>query len=196
MCVCYKVNGQEFWDNNNGVDYLFKLLPVPLWPINAAPTFTGVPAPTNALGITSAAIIDHDAIKLCSARSNVCHGFDSPCRAEEAQPNLMTDISKANAGRYMHYSEARFSNVIDSNRAAYASCISKLQSEMPLVHGSAPLSTLLPQSISNSLAGTQADCIYRVQSPMRASSPIACAGIPLAASHVWPSMCSPTPLHC
>ncbi|KAJ2647127.1 hypothetical protein IWW40_004925 [Coemansia sp. RSA 1250] len=176
LCACYCVDGQEFWDNNQGTNYLFKLVA----PTAAAAAGISAPKP-------STAISDCDSIEICteSPYSFASSTFQAPTTKHTS---AVPSISSTDACRYMEYSEAKFSSVPASNHTAYASYISKLQSEsasLPLFH--------TPQWPSYHAGST--GTVYRVPSPLRASSPSICADSPLAMSHAWASY-SPTPLHC
>ncbi|KAJ2448731.1 hypothetical protein EV183_005291 [Coemansia sp. RSA 2336] len=165
LCACYRVNGHEFWDNNQGSNYLFKLVA----PTEAAPAATGVSKP-------STAISDCDSIELCTEPT---HSFASSTfqTLTTKHTSAVPPISRTDACRYMVYSEAKFSTVPASNHAAYASLSLFHAPQWPGYHTDS------------------ANTGYRVPSPLRASSPSACAGSPLAMSHGWASY-SHTLLHC
>ncbi|KAJ1665315.1 hypothetical protein GGF38_002995, partial [Coemansia sp. RSA 25] len=88
MCVSYRVNGQEHWDNNKGSNYSFALTPV------AATSATAQVKPTTS-----------DTSARSSARS-FTRGFDAPLPGRPASANSPLP---ADTRRYMRYSEARFS---------------------------------------------------------------------------------------
>ncbi|KAJ2659477.1 hypothetical protein IW148_004210 [Coemansia sp. RSA 1199] len=181
MCVCYKVNGQEFWDSNQGANYIFKISPAAATLPVSAITFT---SSDNDLGC--------DAIKTCSKLSEYSYGFaPSVEKTVQKVPSEIPSISNADARRYMQYSEAKFSFVAAPNRAVYSSCMSKLQTELASMYEGLPLF----QSLQWSSNSTQSGDFYSATSPLRTSSPIMCTGSPLATSHSWAS-CPATLLHC
>ncbi|KAJ2104692.1 hypothetical protein GGI16_002672 [Coemansia sp. S142-1] len=100
MCVCYRVSGQEHWDNNKGANYSFILTPQPV--ANAVPQ----PKPTA------------PSDKVCSSARSFTRGFDAPPSrpantARTSSPPLPTpSVSPADTRRYMRYSEARFAAAI------------------------------------------------------------------------------------
>ncbi|KAJ2724917.1 hypothetical protein H4S00_002169 [Coemansia sp. D1744] len=182
MCVCYKVDGQEFWDSNQGANYLFKISPAAATALPAA-VITSTSS-DNDLGC--------DAIKTCSKPSEFSYGFASS--VEQTPQKVLSEIpsiSNADARRYMQYSEAKFSFVAPPNRAVYSSCMSKLQTELAFMYEGLPLFQALQWSSNY----TQSGDFYSATSPLRTSSPIMCTGSPLATSHSWAS-CPATLLHC
>ncbi|KAJ2700344.1 hypothetical protein H4218_002077 [Coemansia sp. IMI 209128] len=92
MCVCYRVSGQEHWDNNKGANYSFILTPTSV--ANAA-AHTKTIAP---------------AAKVRSSLHSLTRGFEAPAStAGSALPLPLPSVSSADTRRYMRYSEARFS---------------------------------------------------------------------------------------
>ncbi|KAJ2386255.1 protein phosphatase 1, regulatory subunit [Coemansia sp. RSA 2611] len=186
LCVCYRVNGQEFWDNHRGANYLFKIAP----PV--APAIAQVVSAAGCIGSSP----DRDAVETCPTSSTCSYGFSAP--VSQARLPLAAagpSVSNADAHRYMQYSEAKFSSVGAASYPAYSSSISKLQSELASMYDGLPLFQASQWSSSYMFGDAQSADFCRALSPLRASSPIMCAGSPLAASHAW-ATCSATPLHC
>ncbi|KAJ2490139.1 hypothetical protein IWW37_003407 [Coemansia sp. RSA 2050] len=91
MCVCYRVSGQEYWDNNKGANYSFILTPTAV--ANAA---------THAKTITPVT-------KARSSPHSFACGFEVSAITTGAMPLPLPSVSSADTRRYMRYSEARFS---------------------------------------------------------------------------------------
>ncbi|KAJ2355263.1 hypothetical protein GGF43_002784, partial [Coemansia sp. RSA 2618] len=130
MCVCYRVDGQEFWDSNQGANYLFKISPAAA---TAAPSASTSAMPSNDT-------LDCDAVKTCSKSSDFSYGFASPTAQTAQDPSpAIPPVSNADARRYMQYSEAKFASVAAPNHTAYSSCVSKLQTELASMYEGFPL---------------------------------------------------------
>ncbi|KAJ2867096.1 hypothetical protein GGH94_001075 [Coemansia aciculifera] len=98
MCVCYRVSGQEHWDNNKGANYSFILAPqaVATAALQAKPTASSA--------------------KVRSSTRSFTRGFDAPASRPtnttstnaNSLPLPTPSVSPADTRRYMRYSEARF----------------------------------------------------------------------------------------
>ncbi|KAJ1904365.1 hypothetical protein LPJ81_002534 [Coemansia sp. IMI 209127] len=117
MCVCYRVNGQEHWDNNKGTNYEFKLSARSIDRRKAytAVANSGSTSPAFAFASVRGQHTSSDAIEMRKSSNSVfSYGFDTPRNAQNhartSSPPSINRISRTDARRYMRYSEAKFSD--------------------------------------------------------------------------------------
>ncbi|KAJ2551900.1 hypothetical protein EV175_003516 [Coemansia sp. RSA 1933] len=211
MCVCYRVNGQEYWDNNKGTNYEFKLavhtadkpksLDMATVVGSSSTTSACEPTSTNDQHALS------DAIKLHKSSNSVfTYGFDAPRvvqnHARASSPLPISRISTTDARRYMQYSEAKFSSAVSRQQAHFSGSPGTQETRQTAAPEPANLpmfsTTRWMHSISSSASsiysGTSSfDAYSSYQTP----SPIMHSGSPLTtASTEWmPYPRSPL-LHC
>ncbi|KAJ1803532.1 hypothetical protein LPJ56_006936, partial [Coemansia sp. RSA 2599] len=174
MCVCYRVNNQEHWDNNAGANYLFKLSHTQP---DSSPTASQL---TETSTVVSADICAQDAVgdsvvlrkRPVSSFARVSFKPASPQIPAMAQSTVTT----ADTRRYMRYSEAKFSSA---------------SSAATLSGAGLPVFATLPWSTGGSYGvyggGMYASDPHRSYSPVRSLSPVVRTGSPLASPHVWSS---------
>ncbi|KAJ2706378.1 hypothetical protein FB645_001650 [Coemansia sp. IMI 203386] len=184
MCVCYRVSNQEFWDNNSGANYLFRLSHIQPAAVSSV-SKPAAPAVVSAVADNCAQESLGDSVAL---RKNATSSFSNASfkpAAVSSQTFLSTQgsVTTADARRYMRYSEARFSTV---------SSTSTLPGTSLPVFATLPWSSG-PYSAYNSNA--YVSDLHRSHSPMRSSSPIMRTGSPLASPYAWSSYPT-TLLHC
>ncbi|KAJ1892978.1 hypothetical protein LPJ66_006030 [Kickxella alabastrina] len=166
MCVCYRVGGQEHWDNNNGANYLFKLTPAPA----SASAITATTRAPSSSASGSPTVVRKSA-------SESSYGFGAPTVRRASKPPSPTPastVSSADTRRYMRYSENLFSSA-----AAASASTSTYTAGLPMFSTS-------PWSMYGELSASD---VHREHSSM-------CAGSPLSnAHHAW-SPFPTTLLHC
>ncbi|KAJ2390846.1 protein phosphatase 1, regulatory subunit, partial [Coemansia sp. RSA 2603] len=171
MCVCYRTNGQEFWDNNSGINYIFKLA----YAHTADGLDTTLAKPKQSLDTMSSPkrtpAFSYSFGSVATTATNA-----SALSQPSSLPTSASAVSGADARRYMRYSEAKFAAVSPFNHSMQSSTQAFLQ-ESCATRGSA----------------YAMDYLYRMHSPMRTPSPIMRTGSPLL-NMPWTS--SAQLLHC
>ncbi|KAJ1664615.1 hypothetical protein IW140_004008 [Coemansia sp. RSA 1813] len=208
MCVCYRVNGQEYWDNNKGTNYEFKLA-VHCTDKSEASGLTTVvdstsmpPASASVFPSVDSQNTSSDIVEVCKPSNNAfSYGFSSlpsiKTHTRASSPLSVNRISSTDARRYMQYSEAKFSASISKTQTHFSDAASgnaAVQETRQSTSGFAAFPVFSAAEWSSSIYSRTVS--YDSLSPNRTPSPTAHSRSPLTASTVWmPYPRSPL-LHC